>query len=43
MELASIIPDPSPWLDGVKEDVGGEDVAAFRDFIESLDLDDLEK
>jgi len=42
MELASIEPDASAWLDGSKEQAGAEDISVFRDFIDSLDLGDLE-
>jgi bifunctional DNase/RNase len=41
MELAAIEPDPGSWLDGESEPTTGEELSAFRDFIDSLDLGDL--
>jgi len=42
MELAGGEPDPSPWTTGA-EDETEEDMSVFRDFIDGLDLDDLDK
>ncbi|MHB0877099.1 MAG: bifunctional nuclease family protein [Anaerolineae bacterium] len=42
MDSAAIQPDPSPWLEAGGEAATGEDMSIFRDFIDSLDLDDLE-
>ncbi|MGQ9552593.1 MAG: bifunctional nuclease family protein [Anaerolineae bacterium] len=42
MEQAGIEPDPMPWQSTVKEEPSEEDISIFRDFIDTLDLDDLE-
>jgi uncharacterized protein len=42
MDAAAIEPDPSPWLEAGGEAATGEDMSVFRDFIDTLDLDDLE-
>jgi len=43
MEVAAIEPDQGEWIHGVKDEIQDEDMSAFRDFIDSLDLDDLSK
>lgn len=43
MEQAGSIPDPSPWIESIGPAADeNEDVGAFRDFIDSMDLGDLE-
>ena len=41
MEVAASEPDPSPWLEGPRREPRPEDMEPFREFIDSLDLDDL--
>lgn len=44
MEQAGNEPDPSPWINGIRPEVADEeDMGAFRDFIDSLDLGDLDQ
>jgi bifunctional DNase/RNase len=42
MDGAAIEPDPSPWLDSSQEGPS-DDISVFKDFIDTLDLDDLEQ
>ncbi len=43
MDQAGSSPDPSPWVESAPPTEGhGEDVGAFSDFIDSMDLGDLE-
>jgi bifunctional DNase/RNase len=41
MEVAASEPDPSPWLERPRREPRPEDMEPFREFIDSLDLDDL--
>ncbi len=42
MDQAGNEPDPAPWMDGGPEAKGEEDIGVFRDFIDTLDLDEPE-
>lgn len=42
MDSAAIEPDPTPWSQAGADLASGEDMSVFRDFIDSLDIDDLE-
>ena len=42
MDSAAIEPDPTPWSEAGGVAAPGEDMSVFRDFIDSLDIDDLE-
>ncbi|MGI6208767.1 MAG: bifunctional nuclease family protein [Anaerolineae bacterium] len=42
MEQSGTEPDPGPWIEAGQLEPPEEDMGAFRDFIDSLDLGDLE-
>jgi hypothetical protein len=43
MEQAGVEPDNQPWSSALPEEAEASDTSAFRSFIDSLDLEDLEE